>query len=443
MACRDFEDATKLPNASRCQPPGSYNVTWLNLLIKYSCASAPSNSAGRLAAACARMGGSPVILIEDCGPFEGTSGWTACAEQLGGGCSAYARALYIMQARMLDSVTGDICCNSFYFDASGAPQLVCSRHPAPSPPGVLANLDPDVQGVLYAPFLPGADPMRSDDLYNDANAGLFRRDARVLHALGATTLLLEPWLDDTYHTSLFDALRFKPLPDAGLLEQEEQRERATWRRLNVVPTLGITSDELNLYTGLGANTMIDTLCQRVKRFVSYALTPEYGSTADAKQGVQAFNIDLLPNEKRKWTAPFGYTPWLDYAQQPGWNMFLIMQRVAACAKKAQQSFGDATHSQPVLVSIVDDVTAAAADPSVTVDGFLNLYAAFLSHTGATPTLDGFIVRASRSRGCSAESMVRSAVGHAATFTNPFGKPLRMWFSIGVGELAWPLRVQLM
>ena len=85
--------------------------------------------------------------------------------------------------------------------------------------------------------------------------------------------------------------------------------------------------------------------------------------------------------------------------------------------------------------VIDDFSATVSDPDVTVDGFLDLYAAFLSHMGQTPTLDGFIVQASRSRGCSIESMVRSGLGHATAFNKPFGRPLRMWFSVGVGECA--------
>ena len=54
------------------------------------------------------------------------------------------------------------------------------------------NLDPDARAILYAPFIWGADPRKGADLYEDAHMSTFRRDARLLREVGATTLVLEP-----------------------------------------------------------------------------------------------------------------------------------------------------------------------------------------------------------------------------------------------------------
>ena len=44
-----------------------------------------------------------------------------------------------------------------------------------------------------APLVPGVDPNLQHDLYADSHLPSFHRDARVLHELGATTLLLDRW----------------------------------------------------------------------------------------------------------------------------------------------------------------------------------------------------------------------------------------------------------
>jgi hypothetical protein len=54
------------------------------------------------------------------------------------------------------------------------------------------NLDPSARAVLYAPFAWDVDPLKGADLYDDARNATFRRDARLLREIGATTLVLEP-----------------------------------------------------------------------------------------------------------------------------------------------------------------------------------------------------------------------------------------------------------
>ena len=434
--CRTMED-----NASRqtqpCAPPATYNTTWLNLLLHYTCTS--SNASDAVTGACASVGAS-MAELHTCSHFEGTSDWTACAEMLGHGCSAYARAAHVLAASQQLPKGGSseigirsplACCNSFYFDAAGGVHVACFHLSPPAPPGVLQYLDASAQGVVYAPVDHGADPLRKQDIYSGRNLPTFRRDARVLHQLGATTLLLEPWLDDTLHTPLFEAMRFANPPDLGALEAEEAAERADWPTINLVPTIDVEASELNLYTGLSVPDMLRSVCERTKRAVAAAIEPD--GPYDDKSGIQGFNLNVRPNDVNKWTAPNDWTPWLDYWDQPYWNIFLPVQQMAACAKEVlyEAGFRGAGGTPPlILLSIVDPLLTGTNFNSTAV-GFLHVYEGFLRTVGQAPHVDGIIVHVNRARVCSAETLVSELRQKAARFGAAFRRPLRLWFSVGV------------
>ena len=73
------------------------------------------------------------------------------------------------------------------------------------PPPLLPRFTP-----CAAPWVPGVDPNLQHDLYADSHLPSFHRDARVLHELGATTLLLDRWcVPMPFHAS---EQRLAPLP---------------------------------------------------------------------------------------------------------------------------------------------------------------------------------------------------------------------------------------
>ena len=127
---------------------------------------------------------------------------------------------------------------------------------------------------------------------------------------------------------------------------------------------------------------------------------------------------------------------LDY-DKTEWNMFRISDRLARCA---QQAVVAKAPPKPILVSLVD-IAEDDVKVGLSAAEFITRYQAYkqlpdqmqksVDGIWTPPSVDGFIIKVSRARGCDASALARSVGEASRNFQVAFGPVLEVWFSIGV------------
>ena len=268
--CHALETA---PVNTQCAAPQIYPTDRLNHLMYTICQNETLRSGPLVGKACMGQAMNYTQVEADCAEMANTTyadndytAWASCVEALTD-CSAVARANLLLGALHSDSLAsgGGMCCNTYYTNTTGDALLLCHQTSMVGQSSY-PNLDAEVRGVHYAPFIPGAAP--GDNLYADSRFQTFVRDTTVLHDLGASTLVLEPTSASAvaaqatgsvsgYRQALYNATNYMPADAAAmqLLERYEQqkREKGTlrngtnagvgrdrpWIPLRLVPSLDI------------------------------------------------------------------------------------------------------------------------------------------------------------------------------------------------------------
>ena len=572
IECYEFELMAHEASAS-CLPPNTYDNPRLNrltaLLCEASAAAGPTEGSTIYSlSTCTRSNG--VIDFEEwadtCDPLVNSTdytAWSACVDALSN-CSARMRAATVLAeySRADRAQGGSKCCNTFYTGSTGANNLTCveeDQDTVPSSSSLDQWLDPGMRGVLYAPYMPGLNPILGDDLYADINTEYFVRDMRALHRLGATTVLLNSYGLDQLHghrQALFNATNFIP-SDGGKQDRVQsyvQQEESTWTPIQVIASLTLSQkdivlgDTLEVSEGLlssavlsqkstvttqavqtitqdntQANAQETTIrydgeaarssqvrlddassdealpkvinkeaklryfCDQAAIFASNVLTPDgnrrvtydglpFGAGAPhSKVNIRAINLDLGANDPDKWSDPYSLVsaqariasrssqrcfvrrPVLSMCAPPraqdllldhdqDWNLFHISERMAQCASDVVMS-SVPFRARPILVSLVDRIsepgTECAAGEScamVDADDYIDEYRKYkelpsqMQTEGGVwtpPSVGGFVIKVSRSRGCDALGLAQSVAAQARRFQMSFGVSLELWFSIGV------------
>ena len=333
----------------------------------------------------------------------------------------------------------------------------------------LAAAAAPMRGVLYAPYVPGVDPITGEELYLDTYADVFRRDAWVLSQLGATTIMLSPWEGSSHHQALYNATSFWPrqepvgTPSSSCgkttcpksdgprmlpyLQQspwdvEIEKLRLQGERIQVVPSFELTPEMLagtrtapasagpaEAALGIAARAISELACAALSPAPSMttpqALTPFGGGAPPTKiNATRAINLLALPNEPSRWQTD----AWV-FGQNAAIH---AIEFLASAAKSVDASNGCATlpagtPTVPVLVTIQDTI-CTTYDPICM--GAANFVERYNSSLLGSAEVGGFIIATSRTRGCDASALVKDV---AASAKSGFGDtvPLELWFSVGM------------
>ena len=243
------------------------------------------------------------------------------------------------------------------------------------------HLSRDIRGVVYAPHLYGVSPaINQADLFADKNAAHFERDMTVLHAMGASVLILEPRDVGTpprYHQSLFNATNFVRQPNT-----EHFLPARTWNAapLSVVPGLDVSPPPT-------AAMSEPLLCAAVRNHAATLVAPAPKSSY-AREGQPLGGG--APTSKDNLIA-FNLVP------QCNLRMLTMIDNLASCVRESAPRV-------PVVVTLSEG-------PDCNVTSVLQTYAKMFEH------VDGFIVKLSRVHGCDA-----SASAHALARTVVEARP---------------------
>ena len=259
------------------------------------------------------------------------------------------------------------------------------------------HLSTHTRGVKYSPPLPGVSPnLDAADLFDDKWVRYFERDVRVLHGMGANTLILEPQdvtkIPARFHQALFNASNFIFAEGDAEATHLPMRLQTVATPLRLVPGLDFSQSTL---------TEAAT-CARLREHARLLVTPE-------------------PNRS---TAEDGYR----FGGGAGHSKdnCAAIQLLPACTPKSLAMVGKmASCVKGVLPSNVSLLVGLAESESC------NLIDALETHGSDWQNVtDGVVLQLSRSHSCDASYTIMSLVNAAANMQWGRAPPM-LWFVIGV------------